>query len=57
METRTFLFSADPHLFTIDTKIIPILYSGSYPLVSIEPEIIPIRLLPTCYHRNKNKPL
>ena len=32
METRTFLFSTDPHLFTIETKIIPLLYSGSYPL-------------------------
>ena len=32
----TFLFFADPQLLTIETKIIPILYSGSYPLVSIE---------------------
>ena len=32
IETRTFLFSTDPHLFTIETKTIPLLYSGSYPL-------------------------
>ena len=53
-QTVTFLFSAIPILLPQKQKSF---HSGSYPLVTMETRTSfypPFRLLPTCYHRNKN---
>ena len=53
-QTVTFLFSAIPILLPQKQKSF---HSGSYPLVTMETRTSfypPFRLLPTCYHGNKN---